>query len=120
MRTYPHSGPSFPGLPHSCSSVCVQYNTRKRKNKTGEAWERGLVRTLIVSNVNASIALEENLQDKILAGGELLLHTALINMAPDDGVSWEGVRESLVQRVRHEFHKLCSEGHGGWDGEVGI
>ena len=34
-----------------------------------------LVRTLIVSNVDASIALEENLQDKILAGGELLLHT---------------------------------------------
>ena len=48
------------------------------------------------------------------------IHTALINMAPDDGVSWEGVRESLVQRVRHEFHKLCSEGHGSWDGEVGI
>ena len=39
---------SFPGLPHFSSSVCVQYNTRKRKilnanrrTKTGEAWERG-------------------------------------------------------------------------------
>ena len=44
---------SFPGLPLFCSSVCVQYNTRKRalfrfrterkpKNKKkGEAWEEG-------------------------------------------------------------------------------